>query len=129
MTDEDLIGDDTEYFKYKKIMNIMGTAFYEIKNLEQKLVDMQVSFEDTQRAHAVGVQNVYASFSELEERQKNIENLLNGDHIKEMIKSIPNEDSILKMLDMVENHPISLIKSKINCIRDDLEELTDRFTL
>jgi len=126
MNDEVLHEEDSEYIKYKKMMS---TVFYEIKNIEQRFNEMVVDFKDSQRAHAAGVQNVYDKFVELEKRQKDIEDLLKSGHIKTMIDAIPNEDTILKMFDMIETHPIASIKEKIDSIRDDLDELTDKFTL
>ena len=117
---------DTPYTRYKKDM---GEVFYEIKHLEQHINDVVQNFNDAQRAHAAGVQNVYDKFMQLEKRQLAIEELLKSDRITDMLKAIPNEQAILKMFDMIDNHPLNDIKEKIADIRDDLEELTDKFTL
>ena len=77
--------EETEYPRYKEMMH---TVFYEINNMEQKLIDIQVAFDDAQRSNAAGLANVYAKFIEIEKRQKEIEYLLRRDHMKEMIQSI-----------------------------------------
>lgn len=117
--------EETEYTRYKKMMS---TVFYEIKNMEQKLVDMQVAFDDAQRANAAGVQNVYSKFLEIEKRQTEIEDLLQSDRVKAMIDNIPNEDTIHRMFEMIDNHPISDIRESIDRVREDLQEMVDRFT-
>lgn len=117
--------EEGDYMRHKKMINMV---FYEIKNLEQKFIDMKVAFDDAQRANAAGVQNVYAKFLEIEKRQVEIEDLLQSDRVKAMIESIPNEDTIHKMFKMIENHPIIDIRESIDNIRNDLQELVDRFT-
>jgi len=118
--------EETEYTRHKKMMNLV---FYEIKNLEQRITDIMVDFKDSHRAHAAGLKNVYDKFTELENRQKAIEELLNSDHLKDMLKLIPNEETVLKMFDAIDSHPISTIKERIDEIREDLEDLVDKFTL
>ena len=113
--------EDSAYIRQKKIMN---TVFYEIKNLEQQLLDMKVSL----RSHAAGVSNVYGKFMELETRQKEIESLLKSDRVKEMIEAIPTEETIHKMLRAINEHPIADIQDGISKIREDFEALVDRFT-
>lgn len=117
--------EESEYIRYKKMLS---TVFYELKNLEQRMVDMQVAFDDAQRANAAGVQNVYNKFLAIEHRQIEIEELLQSDRVRAMIESIPNEDSILRMFDMIDNHPITDIKESITRVREDLQEMVDRFT-
>lgn len=117
--------EETEYMRQKKMMS---TVFYEIKNMEQKLVDMQVAFDDAQRANAAGVQNVYNKFIEIEKRQVEIEDLLQSDRVKAMIENIPNEDTIHRMFEMIDNHPIADIRESIERVREDLQEMVDRFT-
>jgi len=118
--------EDTEYMRQKKMMS---TVFYELKNMEQKLVDMQVAFDDAQRANAAGVLNVYNKFIEIEKRQVEIEDLLQSDRVKAMIENIPNEDTIHRMFEMIDNHPISDIREGIYRVREDLQEMVDRFTI
>lgn len=117
--------EETEYTKYKKMMS---TVFYEMKNLEQRLIDMQVAFDDAQRANASGVQNVYNKFMEIEKRQEEIEDLLRSDRVTDMLKAIPNEETMLKMFDAIDNHPIADIRDGFEKIREDLQEMVDRFT-
>lgn len=129
MSDHDHVGlldeETTEYMRHKKMMS---TVFYELRNFEQRLIDMKVAFDDALRANATGVQNVYDKFLEIEARQAVIEDLLKSDHLKQMIETIPTEKTIMKMFQMIEHHPIIDLKESINNIRDDLAELVDRFT-
>lgn len=117
--------EETEYARYKKMMS---TVFYEMKNMEQKMVDMKVAFDDAQRANAAGVHNVYSKFLEIEKRQTEIEDLLQSDRVKAMIEKIPNEKTILRMFEMIDNHPIADIRESIERVREDLKEMVDRFT-
>jgi len=117
--------EDSEYIKYKKMMS---TVFYEIKNLEQKMRDMQVAFDDAQRSHASGVQNVYDKFIEIEKRQIDIEDLLKSDRITDLVKKIPTESDIRGMLLKVENTDVSRLTKSIDEMRDNLQEMIDRFT-
>lgn len=100
----------------------------EIGNIEQRLNDMQVSFDDAQRAHAAGVQNVYDKFLELEDRQKKIEELLQSDRIEKIIAVIPTEEDINNLFKRVEATSIGELNNHLAQIREDLEDLTKAFT-
>lgn len=117
--------EESEYIRQKKMMN---RVFYEIKNLEEQLIDMKVASDDAQRANAAGLQNVYDKFLELEERQKSIEELLKSDHIMKIVELIPKEDDILRMLNKIDTSSVARLKEKINKVREDLEDLVDKFT-
>ena len=117
--------EEGDYTRHKKMINMV---FYEIKNIEQKMIDMKVSFDDAQRANAHGLKNVYDKFRDIELRQVQIEELLQSDKVKAMIESIPNEQTILKMFEMLDNHPITDLRESINRVREDLQEMVDRFT-
>jgi len=125
--DELLVGDesDNEYSRYTKMMSIL---FHDIKKLDHKISYTAMDFKDSQRAHADGIKNVYDKLLILEKRQLAIEELLNSEHMKEMTKLIPNEQTIMKMFKMIDRHPISELKEHIGFIREELAELTDRFT-
>lgn len=53
---------DSEYLRYKTEMH---KVFHEIGNLEQRMIDMQVCFEESNRANSLGLQNVYEEFKRL----------------------------------------------------------------
>ncbi len=119
------IEQESEYSIYKRMMS---KVFYEFHNVESQLKDMKVAFEDSQRANALGVQNVYNKLIEIEKRQEEIEDILQSDRIKAMVESIPNEKTILKMFEMIDNHPITDIRESLDRVREDLQEMVDRFT-
>jgi len=70
----------------------------EIGKFEQHITNMQVSFDNAQRAHAAGIQNVYNKFIELEKRQKKLEELLQSDRIEKVLAVIPTEEDVLVIL-------------------------------
>lgn len=123
--DEKEYEDDTPYIKYRKIISAFKD---ELEIVEQRIRDIEQTFSDGQRATQVGVQNVYDKFNELEERQKAIEDLLKSDHIMEIVKLIPKEEDIIRMINKIDSSAVARLKEKIHGVKEDLEELVDRFT-
>jgi len=96
--------------------------------MDRRIRDIEQIFSDGQRAAQIGVQNVYDKFTELEKRQKEIEDFLKSDRVMEVVKLIPKEDDIMRMLKKIDSSAVVRLKKKIYKIREDLDELSDRFT-
>ena len=86
------------------------------------------AFNDAQRSHSAGLSNVYMKFMELEKRQLEIEELLKSKRVKALMKSIPDEKTIYKMIEALNEHPIAEIQDGMQKIRENFEALVDRFT-
>ena len=116
--------DDSPYLASKRML----VAFHNRMNeFEKKLNEVTADYKDSQRSHAVGVQNVYDKFVEFEVRQKEIEVLLKSERIYEVIKAIPNEEDIRSLLLKIESTEMGKLNKHLRRIREDLEELSSAF--
>ncbi len=98
-----------------------------LNELEKKFGNLLVDYKDSHRANAVGLQNVYDKFIELEKRQKEIEDLLKSERIYDLIKNIPDEEMISKLLIKIEATEIGKLNHHLRRIKEDLEELSSTF--
>ncbi len=64
---------EPEILAYRKMYDCFQ---FEIKNFEQRLIDLSFDYKASQEASAIGLQNVFNKFIELESRMKDIEILL-----------------------------------------------------
>lgn len=98
-----------------------------ISEIKQKIREMEENYSNSQKSSAIGLQNVYDKFLELERRQEKIEALLKSDRIFEILKLIPKEEQIEDLLARINNSTLGKVKDNIQRVREELEELTDRF--
>lgn len=99
-----------------------------LKDVENILAQALAKFNEGMIANQQGLANVYTKFLELEKRQKDIEDLLHSEHLSEIVNLIPTQEDVSKWLAKIQDSDISKLKEKIIQIREDLEDLTDRFT-
>lgn len=120
---------EPEYRRYKIIKDEISS---EIENIEKRLIDMQVSFEDSQRATSSGLQNVYDKIIQFENRQKEIETLIQSDTLKNIIEYISNEEAkeIDKREEFLSETSISAFRGHLDKLKSSLahlDYLVDRF--
>lgn len=109
---------------YKEYLNDIEER---LNTFNKTLNDAKADFKDSQRATAAGIQNVYNKFIEFEERQRKIETLLNSERIHDLIRALPNEFEIRKLLTAIESTEIGALSRHLKCIKEDLKELSNLF--
>lgn len=128
MMEEEITQENIKVY-YSRIMDGFKTIYRKYNELNPKLNNLYAENAESLRATHLGIQHIYDKFNELEKRQTQIEKLLESDHIKSLVDLIPKENDILKIFKMVDNHPLAHLKDDLRIIRDDLQELIERFTL
>jgi hypothetical protein len=98
-----------------------------IKRLDQMIEARQLKKDINHEVDQIGLQNVYDKFLELENRQKDIEDLLNSDELLSVIKSIPKIDNIHELMKKIEDSEIGRLNKYLNSIKDDLDRLMEIF--
>ena len=93
----------------------------------KKLIDMESAYQDSMRANAAGLQNVYDKFVQLESRQEEIEKLLNSEVIKNYIDIIPEQSEIQTLIYKLEGADIGKMFNTINELRADFEDFRSLF--
>ena len=78
-------------------------------------------------AHSLGVQNVYSQFSELEVRQKDLEDLINSDRLQDIISLIPTNNDLDELYKKLQKSKIGDIKDNLENIQNVLEHLNAVF--
>jgi len=95
---------------------------------ENRLNDVLAEFNEGMISNQQGLANVYAKFLTLEKRQQDIEDMLKSDRIVELVKNIPTDQDIRDMLCKVEQTDVSKLAKNVKRIRNDLEELLEKFS-
>ena len=116
--------EETDYIAYERTYN---KFIARIDELEKKILDLSMDYKDSQRSNSIGVQNVYDKFIQIEIRQKQLEELLKSERVKEIVKSIPSEDDINRILSNIEKTQIGKLNKHLRGIKNELEELSSVF--
>lgn len=85
------MSDDVKREENEAFLKYYDAFKDEMGNFEQRLTDMQVSFDDAQRAHAAGVQNVYNEFKVITDGSLLISTKFKLDEMKEELIDFKRE--------------------------------------
>lgn len=117
--------DELENLLLLGVEDRISAAKREFKAFQQQSIK---DFNEAVIAQQIGLQNVFNKFLELEKRQQEIEELLQKDYVRNLIKLLPTQNDIFKLFDKNENPHLKNLDKHFSEIKEYLSELEDRFT-